>query len=406
MSEEKSSNDKLRQIKEANSKFLIYIEDINAIPSKSMKVFYNKKMEINRDITSLAIQAYHDLYIKENLIIIDSMAGSGISSIRLLNECKDIDKIYINDINPVAEDLIYKNLKLNNLIESSNVTIKVLRKDANLLLSKFASKSNYEKPNVISIDPWGTPNFYIDSAFKAIRNDNGLMCVTATDTAVLFGVKSDVCLRKYMAKPLHNDFCKEIGARILIYFISRIANINNMGIIPLLTFYSNHFIRVFVKTFKNKNQIVKHINKYGYIIHCKNCDHSFTINIRNLISSKICGICGEDKSLNYAGPLWLDEIHHPDFLKRIKILNDKSDFRNKKRIQKMVNFCLQEIGMPPNYFNLHKLCKKMKCKSIPNLEQLIETLKNKGYKASRTHFDFISIKTDIDIISLKKILSN
>ena len=59
-------------------------------------------------------------------------------------------------------------IKLNNFKKSST-KIRVLRKNANLLFNNIAFKSKYEKPNVISIDPFGTPNIYIDSAFKAIR---------------------------------------------------------------------------------------------------------------------------------------------------------------------------------------------------------------------------------------------
>ena len=35
---------------------------------------------------------------------------------------------------------------------------------------------------------------------------------------------------------------------------------------------------------------------------------------------------------------------------------------------------------------------------------IFESLKEKGYKSSRTHFDFVSIKTNMEINELKKIL--
>ena len=244
--------------KEGLAEFYIFERDDDSIPSKSMSVFYNKKMEINRDISSLAIKAYNKLY-NQDLVIVDSMAASGISSIRLLLECENIKKLYINDINPIAVELIQKNLALNQL-KTDGIRIEISRKDSNFLLSEIAqdnhlhAESEINKPNVISIDPFGTPNLYINSVFNAIQRSNGLVCITATDTAVLFGIRPKACIRKYMSKPLHNDYCKEIGARILIYFISRMANVNKLGIIPLLTFYSNHFIRVFALTIKDKKK--------------------------------------------------------------------------------------------------------------------------------------------------------
>ena len=208
---QKSKNDKLFVEKEGLVNFLLHSVDKNNIPSKSMAVFYNKKMEINRDITNLAIIAYNKLFNQNKLVIVDSMAASGISSIRILKECNNVKKLYINDINPIAIDLIKKNIQLNNLKEKEAL-IKISKKSANLLFSKLALMKQTDKPDIISIDPFGTPNLYIDSAFKAIKRKNSLMCITATDTPVLFGVRAKACLRKYMSKPLHTEYCKVGGA--------------------------------------------------------------------------------------------------------------------------------------------------------------------------------------------------
>jgi len=385
---------------EGSVEFLLHEGDNDTIPSKSMNVFYNKRMEINRDISILANIAYYKLFSQDSLVVIDSMAASGIGSIRLLKNCKNVEKIYLNDINPVAVELIKNNLELN---EIKTKQVEVLNKDANLLFSEISQNSS--PPNVISIDPFGTPNLYIDSAFKAIKKDKGLLCITATDTAVLFGVRPMACIRKYMSKPLHTEYCKEIGARILIYYISRIANINNLGIIPLLTFYSNHFIRIFVLTYKGKSNIFKDLsNSYGYILHCKNCGYRSSINDNILKVPQKCPTCLIKKQLSYSGPLWINELHQKAFLEELNQLNEKFNFNSKNRMRKILTFALNEINMPISYYNIHKISQQLKLSSIPKLEDLIKTIEEKGYKASRTHFDFISIKTDMKIDELKKIL--
>ena len=397
----------LIKISEGSTEIFVHHVDKDSIPSKSMNVFYNKKMAINRDVTNLAIRAYYNLYNKNHLVIVDSMAASGISAIRILKECENVKKIYINDINPIAVDLIQSNVELN---EINNSKIEISRKDANFLFTEIAQQSHvnpeneYTKPNVISIDPFGTPNIYISSAFKAIQKVNGLMCITATDTAVLFGIRPNACIRKYMSKPLHNDYCKEIGARILVYFISRMANINKMGIIPLLTFYSNHFIRVFALTFKNQKKISEYFKKYGYIIHCKSCNYRISVenNILNIPNS--CPLCNSSDKLDYAGPLWVDEIHDELFIKRILDLLNSSNYKNHKRIEKILNFALEEINMPISFYNIHKLTQEIKLNYVPKCEQIINTLKERGYKASRTHFDFTSIKTNMNIEKFKNYL--
>ncbi|MBD3196470.1 MAG: tRNA (guanine(10)-N(2))-dimethyltransferase [Candidatus Lokiarchaeota archaeon] len=409
MTENQDENIKI--LKEGTTQFYLYSDDINNIPSKSMNVFYNKKMEINRDVTSLAINAYNNLYNLEELTIVDTMAGSGVGSIRILKECSNIKIIYINDLNPSAVKIIHKNLEINGLLNLKNKII-VSRYDANFLLSSLIQQfltskpSKRKKPNVISVDPFGTPNIYVDSVFKAIQKREGLVCITATDTAVLFGVRKKACERKYMSKPLHNNFCKEIGARILLYFISRIASINNVGIKPLFTFYHQHFIRIIALTFKNKNDINKQIENYGYIFFCKKCGHRIGNNCLNVKILQDCTNCGATNSLDYAGPLWLDELHQQAFLDEILRLTVKSNYKNKKKLEKILMFCKDEMDMPISYYNIHKLCHQIKCASIPKMETLIKTIKNDGYSASRTHFDFTSLKTDLDIDGLKQILLN
>ncbi len=393
-------------IKEGSANFYIHVADI---PSKSMKVFYNKKMEINRDLSCLAVNAYRHLFNQKNLVIVDCMAASGISSLRMIKECNDIKKIFINDINPVAVDLIHKNIKLNK-INGKSPEIIISQKDANLLFSEITQnicshvKNSQKRPNVISIDPFGTPNLYVDDAFKAIQKTNGLMCITATDTAVLFGVRPQACIRKYMSKPLHTEYCKEIGARILVHFIARLANINKLGIIPILTFYSNHFIRVFALTIKNKKEISKNFINYGFIVHCNRCEYRNTIQNNVLKMAHDCPNCGEKEKLNYAGPLWVGKLHDDIFIKEILNLNSKFSYSNQKKLDKILTFALDEINMPALYYNIHKLSQKLKLQKVPKMEDLLKIIAKQGYRGSRTHFDFTSIKSDMNLKLLKELL--
>lgn len=396
-------NKDLKLIREGLAEFYIYTSDNDLIPSKAMNVFYNKRMIINRDISSLAINAYATLFKQDELLIVDSMAASGISAIRMLKECKNIKKIYINDINPEAVKLIDHNIRLNNL-DKDFIQIEITNKDANLLFSEIASFKNQKKPNIISIDPFGTPNMYVDSAFKAIQNVNGLMCITATDTAVLFGVRPNACIRKYLAKPLHTEYCKEVGSRILIYFISRIANINKMGIIPILTIYSGHFIRVFCISYKNRRKITQSFKNFGYILHCNNCGYRYSFKENILKIPKRCPMCYNVECLDYAGPLWVDNMHDTNFLENILLLNKNSKSPNKNRIEKLLTFAIDENEMPISYYNIHKLCQTLKLSSVPKIEAIISKIKEMGYQCSRTHFDFLSIKSDLDLPTIKDVL--
>ena len=156
-------------------------------PSRA-PVFYNPIMEFNRDITVLAFQAFQSM-VNHEINICDPLTSQGIRGIRFAAEIKGIKKVLISDINERAYKLAKHNVQLNCLEDK----IDVKHKDANAVLSCNASpKRRFE---VVDVDPFGTPAPYLDSAFRAIKN-NGLLASTATDLAPLCGVHAKACIRK------------------------------------------------------------------------------------------------------------------------------------------------------------------------------------------------------------------
>jgi tRNA (guanine26-N2/guanine27-N2)-dimethyltransferase len=98
--------------------------------------------------------------------------------------------------------------------------------------------------------------------------------------------------------------------------------------------------------------------------------------------------------MEYAGPLWLGELHDSDFISKMKKINEKRKYGDMDEISSMLDIMETEVGMPPYYYNVHAICKIKKLGRIPNMNELIEKIRNKGYRANRTHFSNISIKTD------------
>ena len=165
--------------------------------SKELPVFYNPVMKFNRDITIALLNT-----LDEDLRISLPLAGTGVRGIRIALETKHKNIIF-NDLNPVAIKIINQNLKLNKL------KLKVENKEANKFLLENKGF------DYIDIDPFGSPNPFLDSAIKRLSRE-GILAVTATDTAPLCGTFPKACLRKYWAKPLRNELMHEIGLRILI----------------------------------------------------------------------------------------------------------------------------------------------------------------------------------------------
>jgi tRNA (guanine26-N2/guanine27-N2)-dimethyltransferase len=179
---------------------------------------------------------------------------------------------------------------------------------------------------------------------------------------------------------------------------------NKMGIIPLLTFYSGHYIRIFCISFKNKKKISEFFKNYGYIIHCQRCGYRSSYRENFIIQTVGCPVCKNNETLDYTGPLWIEEIHDLNFINKLLELNKISELTNKKRIEKLLNLISNEINMPVSYFNIHKISRTLKLNSIPKIGDIISVIKKRGYQASRTHFDFLSIKSNMDLDAIKNIL--
>src|SRR3989344_1828087 len=139
------------------------------IVSKGMEVFYNPVMGINRDISVLLLNSVD----KKNMQIADPLAASGIRSIRFLKELNKnkIRKIYINDFDKDAVKSIKENLSLNKIKYKNNEKITIENDDANLFLL------NSTGFDYIDLDPFGTPNAFLDAACKRLARD-GILAVT------------------------------------------------------------------------------------------------------------------------------------------------------------------------------------------------------------------------------------
>jgi tRNA (guanine26-N2/guanine27-N2)-dimethyltransferase len=155
---------------------------------------------------------------------------------------------------------------------------------------------------------------------------------------------------------------------------------------------------------KNKNRISNSFKNYGYIVHCRRCEYRKKCNANPLLLPQNCPSCDNIEKMDYAGPLWIGQMHHEVFINKLIDLNSNLKYHNEKRIHKLLNLVIDEINMPISYYNLHKLCQKLKLPFVPKIADVIHIIKKKGFKVSRTHFDYLSIKTNMDLKSLEKCL--
>jgi tRNA (guanine26-N2/guanine27-N2)-dimethyltransferase len=116
-----------------------------------------------------------------------------------------------------------------------------------------------------------------------------------------------------------------------------------------------------------------------------------------------CPFC-EDK-LKIAGPLWCDKIEDVDFIKEMLQIMETTQINQENKAIKLLNFVYDESNAPATFYDLHKVYKNLKI-SAPQLKDVIDSLINNGFFASRTHFKPTGIKTDASVEEIKLIILN
>jgi len=84
------------------------------------------------------------------------------------------------------------------------------------------------------------------------------------------------------------------------------------------------------------------------------------------------------------GPIWVGKIVEPEFLRRLRPLNED--------VKKLFEKLEEEADGPPFYQRLDLICSKLNVR-IPKPKIVIESLKELGHFAARSHLDPLGIKT-------------
>ena len=346
----KNNNFPMRKVKEGSAEISIPIEEKI---SRDLPVFYNPAMKLNRDISILLLQQFPPMNI------CDLLAGTGIRAIRMAEELKH-KSIAANDNNKKAVDLIKKNMGCNK------VKFKVYNEDANLFL--LSSKGF----DYIDVDPFGSSNPFLDAAIKRVSRD-GILAVTNTDTAALTGTYQKTCIRKYWAVPKRDYMMHETGLRILIRKVQLIGMQYEKALIPVFSYYKDHYLRVFLRCIKGKKECDKVARQHGIF--------------------------------NGAGPLWIGELWDKNLANKIYLAITKKSKGNKKNtnkdyydneLLKFLKIIKEESKINAlGFYDMHEAAKEKKLKVLMKKEDLIKKIRNKGNMAAPTHFSGTGIRTDI-----------
>lgn len=366
-------------IQEGSTKIVVPVLEKRAnYPPSSAPVFYNPKMELNRDISVACMGAFarkQDTYI-------DVLGATGIRGVRMANEVGL--KVVINDWNPRAYELIKRNIEQNQLNAMAQ------NKNANVLLSE----SHFD---IVDVDPFGTPMPFLDSACRSVKK---MLCITATDTAPLCGAHRASGIRKYGATPLKTEYHSEMGVRILLGAIARNLARCDKSMSPLLSYAMEHYVRVYLAVEKGAAKSNEMMEQVGFICHCFGCGfrswkHGLTVSM-----PEKCPSCADTISL--AGPLWLGRLHDKKFCGLVLRELEHRKLGTRQTAIKLVRLCAEEQEIL-TFYDQHAMCKKLKI-NPPPIGSTISALCDAGFKASRTHFSGTSFKTNAPLEEIAKIL--
>lgn len=334
--------------------------------------FYNPEMRTDRNISVSVLSVFRDIFIEKfdrEPEICDALCATGIRGIRYGKEVGG--KVLINDINENAIRLAQRNALLNN------ADVEATEKDANVLLSE-------RRFDVIDIDPFGSPYPFIDSAARSIRNF-GLLCITATDTATLFGIYPEVSERRYGIRSMKCSFSQELGARILATFVMRELSKYNKAFVPVIIYQKRHYVRLTGMVEKNFEKTEKILKEFDFL-HCS----------ENEWKKGLCKCAEKDEGFNLIGNLYLGKLKEKDFcIKALENL-DKRGLEGAVILRTIINEPDTEFYYEPTEFYKNGLSMK--------INDIIFELAKRGFVAGRTIFSETGIKTNAKSEDIKNIL--
>jgi len=351
-------------------------------------VFYNPAMTLCRTFSMIVTEAYRRYFDLDELIVCEPLAGTGIRGLRYLFEVRNVKKVIMNDIDDRAFYLMKKNVELHGVQD----LVELYKMDASAMMLQLRQKYAV---HVIDIDPFGSPIPFIHAALRLIRH-GGLLSVTATDVGVLMGRHPHKCIRRYGAKPIQaKPFSREVGLRILIGTIARIALEFDYGVKPLIAYYEGHYYRVFLLVGKDRADAKETIENIGYLIFDRETEERALLKAYPLPP---VGIRGE-----LYGPLWAGPLVDLDFMKFVRKVYEEYTYAHSPKLTSLIEALYDEAPLSTKvYYTSSEVCRKLG--SELSAGKIIEMLSSLGLDSSRTHFDTRGFRTVASIEEVRRVI--
>ncbi|XP_061169609.1 TRMT1-like protein [Saccostrea echinata] len=292
----------------------------------------------------------------------------------------------------------------------------------------------------IFLQPEGHVTNYFDSVFSNLRND-GLLCLTSSDISIQFTRTANVIRRYCHAHVMKVDYMREMAVRVIIACAVRSASRCNKGLDVLLTACIEDTFLIVLRVCRGPQNADKSLDQIKEQLHCQICEERCFLPggltpVENPYSLLPCS-CHEEvpgRTAVVLGPMWSGKIFDSTFISNLLKPSDELPVLSEQL--KKVLLTIQEeaicsysdfsdtllcdtdepvskkpkIGVskdtsivhPPFYINLHK--RRFKDVVIPKMRKLLSFLRSEGYRASRTHFDPKSVRTNANLTQFHNVL--
>ncbi|KAJ7685216.1 N2,N2-dimethylguanosine tRNA methyltransferase [Mycena polygramma] len=362
-------------------------------------------------------------YPAHRFVILEALSATGLRSIRYAKEIPHVSYVIANDLSSAATAAMKRNIELNGLgprPPSSGteqgapvmrpVEIRVNEGDACTLM--YNHREPAKRVDVVDLDPYGTAAPFIDAAVQCVR-DEGLICVTCTDLAVLATTNfSEKCYSNYGGVPVKSEYSHEAALRLVLHAVSTSAARYGRYIEPLASLSIDFYVRLFIRVGTSPLQVKKAISKTSTYWVCTNCQ-SFHGHPLAKVTEKVhpsggvnynfklqggppvldkCPEC--DGVLHMAGPMWSAPIHDPEFIGKVleHLENNETQYGTAVRMKGMLTVAKEELHDTPFYFTPSKVASFFHCVTPP-FTDIASALLHGGHKISRSHASAGSIKT-------------
>ena len=230
------------------------------------------------------------------------------------------------------------------------------------------------------------------------------MEITATDTAALTGSSASACLRRYGAKVRTDEMAHDSALRLLMATVARTASTHDRCIIPLLSSWDSHHIRVSVKVHRSIQAANVLENQLGWRVAMPTSDELQAAVEAGLHPQGSDGeqpfcllpftypVRRDDKRVS--GPLWTGPLFDPDVLSSMTV--ERATTMCGDEAETAVRHLVgeAELAYVPSLIITDMLPKFCDVGGPPKILDLISGLKERGYRAAIARWGAPAIRTN------------